>query len=85
MSHSLPYLSPHKPPSPPSNPKWELISCLIHTRGPLQWPNLMQVDSGSEFKGDFAKAMKADFTQIRMGEPGNNQQQGIVERFNRTL
>ena len=57
----------------------------IYARGPLKWPNLIQVDAGKEFLGVFKKLMEAHKVQIRVAIPGNHRQQGIVERFNRTL
>ena len=57
----------------------------IYKRGPLKWPNLIQVDAGKEFLGVFKKLMEAHKVQIRVAIPGNHRQQGIVERFNRTL
>ena len=57
----------------------------IYKRGPLTWPNLIQVDAGKEFLGVFKKLMVAHEVQIRVAIPGNHRQQGIVERFNRTL
>ena len=46
---------------------------------------LIQVDAGKEYLGVFKKLMKAHEVQIRVAIPGNHRQQGIVERFNRTL
>ena len=57
----------------------------IYKRGPLTWPNLIQVDAGKEFLGLFSKLMASHGVQIRTAVPGNHRQQGIVERFNRTL
>ena len=57
----------------------------IYERSPLNYPNLMQVDSGTEFKGEFAELMRSNNTKLKAVPPGNHASQGIVERFNRTL
>ena len=57
----------------------------IYERGPLTYPNLMQVDSGTEFKGEFAELMRNNNTKLKAVPPRNHGSQGIVERFNRTL
>lgn len=57
----------------------------IYKRGPLTWPNLLQVDSGHEFMGVVTKLLAKHNVQVRRGQPENHRQQGIVERFNRTL
>ena len=58
---------------------------IIYERGPLKWPNLLQVDGGTEFRGVTSRAAEENGTQIRVGVRGNHRQQGIVERFNRTI
>ena len=57
----------------------------IYKRGPLKFPNLIQVDAGREFLGTFTKLMAKKKVKVRVATPGNHRQQGIVERFNRTL
>ena len=57
----------------------------IYERSPLTYPNLMQVDSGTEFKGEFAELMRNNNTKLKAVPPRNHGSQGIVERFNRTL
>lgn len=57
----------------------------VYKRGPLTWPRLLQVDSGTEFMGDVSKLLAKHKVEVRRGEPGNHKQQAIVERFNRTL
>ena len=48
----------------------------IYKRGPLTWPKMLQVDPGREFMGA---------VEARRGRVGSHRDQGIVERWNRTL
>ena len=57
----------------------------IYRRSPLTWPNMLQVDSGREFMGAVTKEMEKHKTYIRRGRTEIHRDQGIVERFNRTL
>ena len=57
----------------------------IYNRGPLKWPNLLQVDPGREFFGYVSELLRKNNVQIRRGIVGLHRQQAIVERFNRTL
>ena len=57
----------------------------IYTRGPLKWPQILQVDPGSEFMGAVTKEMEKHKTSIRRGHPEIHRDQAIVEHFNRTL
>ena len=57
----------------------------IYRRGPLKWPQLLQVDPGREFMGAVTKAMENNKTVIRRGRTEIHRDQAIVERFNRTL
>ena len=57
----------------------------INTRGPLTYPNLVQIDGGGEFKGDFRRLMEANEVRMRVAISKNHRQQSIVERFNKTL
>ena len=57
----------------------------IYARGPLKWPQLLQVDPGREFMGAVTKEMENHKTSIRRGHPEIHRDQAIVERFNRTL
>ena len=57
----------------------------IYNRSPLTFPRLIQVDDGSEFKGDFSKLMKKHGTLIKRGVPGNHRSQAVVESFNKSL
>jgi len=51
----------------------------IYKRGPLKWPEMLQVDSGHEFMG----AVTKEIDKRRHLDIHRNQ--AIVERFNRTL
>ena len=57
----------------------------IYRRGPLKWPQLLQVDPGREFMGTVTKVMENNKTAIRRGRTEIHRDQAIVERFNRTL
>ncbi len=57
----------------------------IYRRGPLRWPNLLQVDPGKEFQGAVLSTMKTHNVTIRRGHTALHRDQAIVERFNRTL
>ena len=52
---------------------------LIYKRGPLAWPQMLQVDPGREFMGAVTKEMEKHKTYKI------HRDQAIVERFNRTL
>ena len=54
-------------------------------KGPLKWPKLLQVDPGCEFMGAVTEEMKDHDVRIRRGNVNVHRNQGIVERFNRTL
>ena len=57
----------------------------IYKRGPLKWPQMLQVDPGREFMGAVTKEMENHKTFIRRGRTEIHRDQAIVERFNRTL
>ena len=57
----------------------------IYKRGPLTWPQMLQVDPGREFMGGVTKEMEKHKTVIRRGRTEIHRDQAIVERFNRTL
>ena len=54
-------------------------------KGPLKWPKILQVDSGREFMGAVTKEMEKHDVRIRRGNVNVHRNQGIVERFNRSL
>ena len=57
----------------------------IYKKGPLKWPQLLQVDPGREFMGTVTKVMENNKTAIRRGRTEIHRDQAIVEKFNRTL
>ena len=57
----------------------------IYKRGPLKWPQLLQVDPGREFMGAVTIVMENNKIAIRRGRTEIHRDQAIVERFNRTL
>ena len=57
----------------------------IYRRGPLKWPQLLQVDPGREFVEAVTKVMENNKTAFRRGRVNIHRDQAIVERFNRTL
>ena len=54
-------------------------------KGPLKWPKILQVDPGREFMGKVTEEMKDHDVRIRRGNVNVHRDQGIVERFNRSL
>ena len=54
-------------------------------KGPLKWPKILQVDPGREFMGEVTKEMENHGVRIRRGNVNVHRDQGIVERFNKTL
>jgi hypothetical protein len=65
----------------------EVASALerIYKRGPLTWPKLLQVDPGREFMGAVNQLLAKHKTEVWRGHVDVHREQGIVERFNRTL
>ena len=57
----------------------------IYKRSPLKYPNLLQVDPGTEFMGSVSQLMAKHKVNIRRGRKEIHRDQGLVERFNRTL
>ena len=57
----------------------------IYRRGPLKWPQLLQVDPGREFMGAVGQLLAKHGVSIRRGHVNIHRDQGIVEGFNRTL
>ncbi|PFX12993.1 hypothetical protein AWC38_SpisGene22967 [Stylophora pistillata] len=57
----------------------------IYKRGPLRWPKILQVDPRREFMGETTKEMTKHDVRITRGNVNVHRDQGIVERFDRTL
>ena len=57
----------------------------IYKRGRLTWPRLLQVDPGREFMGAVNQLLAKHNVSVRRGRVDTHRDQGIVERFNRTL
>ena len=57
----------------------------IYQKGPLRWPKLLQVDPGNEFRGKVSSVMAKHNVAIRRGHTAIHRDQGIVERFNKTV
>ena len=57
----------------------------IYKPGPLRWSKVLQVDPGHEFMGYVTREMTKHDVRIRRGNVNVHRDQGIVERFNRTL
>lgn len=57
----------------------------IYKRGSLTWPRLLQVDPGREFMGAVNQLLAKHDVQVRRGRVNAHRDQGIVERFNRTI
>jgi len=57
----------------------------IYKRGILKEPKFLQVDGGSEFKGELAKYFNDKKIPIRVAKPARHRQQAIVERRNQTI
>ena len=65
----------------------EVVDALsrIYRRGPLKWPKLLQVDPGREFMGTVNQVLAKHNVEVRRGRVDIHRDQGVVERFNRTL
>ena len=57
----------------------------IYRRAPLKRPKLLQVDPGREFMGAVSQLLAKHGVEVWRGRVDNHRDQGIVERFNRTL
>ena len=54
-------------------------------RSHLRWPKLLQIDPGREIMGSVSQLLAKHSAQVRRGRMDIHRDQGIVERFNRTL
>ena len=57
----------------------------IYKRSPLRWPKLLQVDPGREFMGAVSLLLAKHGVEVRRGRVDIHWDQGVVERWNRTL
>jgi hypothetical protein len=57
----------------------------IYNRGILKIPRRLEVDSGSEFKGNVEKFFTDKDVVVRYAQPGRHRQQAIVERKNQSI
>ena len=57
----------------------------IYRRGPLKWPKLLEVDPGREFMGAMSQLLAKHSVQVWWGRVDIHRDQGVVERWNRTL
>ena len=57
----------------------------IYKRSPLKWPKLLQVDPGKEFMVAVSQLLAKHGISVRRGRVDIHRDQGVVERFNRTL
>ena len=57
----------------------------IYKRSPLRLPKLLQVDPGREFMGAVSQLLAKHSVQVRRGRVDIHRDQGVVERWNRTL
>ena len=57
----------------------------IYKRNPLRRPKLLHVDPGREFMGSVSQLLAKHSVQVRRGRVDIHRDQGIVERFSRTL
>ena len=57
----------------------------IYQRKILKQPFIIQVDDGSEFKGDFTKWAEKENIKIRRALPQRHNSQGVVESLNRQI
>ena len=65
----------------------EVANCLtrIYKQSPLRWLKLLQVDPGREFMGAVSQLLAKHSVQIWRGRVNIHRDQGVVERWNRTL
>lgn len=62
------------------------IQDIYSTAGsPLKWPKVVNVDAGTEFKGEVSRMYEKHGTRVRVGQPGFHQSQSFVEAMNKVL
>ena len=57
----------------------------IYKRSPLRWPKILQVDPGRDFMGSVSQLVAKHGVEVRRGRVDIHRDQGVVERWNRTL
>jgi len=57
----------------------------IYERPILDIPKIMEVDAGTEFKGEVMQFFKAHKVNVRVAKVARHRQQAIVERFNQII
>ena len=57
----------------------------IYERDILKWPKYLEVDSGNEFKGQFAEYFKKQKIKLIVAQPGRHRSLAIVERKNQAI
>ena len=57
----------------------------IYKRSPLRWPKLFQADPGREFMGAVSQLLAKHVVEVQRGRVDIHRDQGVVERWNRTL
>ena len=57
----------------------------IYKRCPLRWPKLLQVDPGREFMCSVSQLLAKHYIQVLRDRVDIHRDQGIIERFSRTL
>ena len=57
----------------------------MYWKGPMRWPKVLQVDPGREFMGEVTKEKAKNDVRVRRENVNVHRDQGIVERFTRTL
>ena len=73
---------------PIEDKKAEMVSQAIqriYRRQYLDYPNRLETDPGSEFKGEFAAHMQSKNIELRYGLKGRHRQQSMVESRNHTI
>ena len=57
----------------------------IYERDIIKIPHVIEVDSGSEFKGEVKKYFEDNDVRIKVAKPGRHRQIGLVERRNQII
>jgi hypothetical protein len=57
----------------------------IYSRKILKIPKRLEIDSGSEFKGELKKYFEDNYVILRFGKPNRHRQQALVEKRNQQI